>query len=213
MVLFTKYKAIGALALTIVLAGLPVMAEHKPDAVLSGLGEWLWLIYPVIGLLLLYAATTLGYFLGQRDRPQPEVVAAPAPEPPADPRGRSINDLIYAVRTITNTLLEDGELRDEIVRAQMPQLERQHRAWHDHMRHQARDDFLSAVRRARQARQLKVSWMAGPGPHFGTFPAEQRDGFHAELRERRDNLVMVLQALQALEGMEHGGGPELIAAD
>lgn len=211
MVLFTKYKAIGAVVLTVALAAVPIMAEHKPDAVLSGLREWLWLIYPAMVLLSLYAAATLGFFLGQRDRSS-HAPAAPGAEPPADPQGRTLDDLIYAARTITNALLEDGELRYGAVTAQIPKLERQHRAWHDHMRHQARDDFLSAARRATQARQLKLSWMAGPGPHYGDFPAEQRNGLCAELKQRRDNLVMVLQALKVVEA-SLGGGPELIEAD
>lgn len=212
MVLFTKYKAIGALALAVGLAAVPVMAEHKPDTLLASLKEWLWLIYPTMVLLSLYAAATFGYFLGKRERLPSQAITAPAPEQAADPKGRTLNDLIYATRTITNTLLEDGELRHGTIEAQLPQLERQHRAWHDYMRHQARDNFLSVVRRAMQARQLKVSWMAGPGPHYGDFSVEQKDGFHAELKERRDNLVVVLQTLQIMEGVG-GGGPELIADD
>ena len=212
MVLFTKYKAIGAVALTFALAAVPVMAEHKPDAVISGLREWLWLIYPIMGLLSLYAAATLGFYLGQRDR-SPHAPAALGTEPRLDPQGRTLDDLIYAARTITNALLEDGELRYGVVTAQIPKLERQHRAWHDHMRHQARDDFLVAVRRTLQARQLNLSWMAGPGPHYGEFPTEQREGLCAELKQRRDNLVMVLQALKLVEASVGGGGPELIEAE
>lgn len=205
MVLFTKYKAVGALVLTVALGAVPIMVEHKPDAVLSGLSAWLWLIYPVIAVLLLYIAATFGYYRGQRDRPPPQPV-----EQPVDPEGRTINDLLYAARSITNALLEDGELQVGTIDAQMPRLARQHRAWHGHMHHQVRDDFLSAVRRAMQARQLKVGWMAGPGPHYGDFPDDQKAAFHAELKGRRDNLVMVLQALQVMEIGRPADGPELI---
>lgn len=212
MVLFTKYKAIGAVALTFALAAVPVMAEHKPDAFISGLREWLWLIYPIMGLLSLYAVATLGFYLGQRDQ-SPHAPAALGTEPPLDPQGRTLDDLVYAARTITNALLEDGELRYGAITEQIPKLERQHRAWHDNMRHQARDDFLVAVRRTLQARQLNLSWMAGPGPHYGELPAEQREGLCVELKQRRDNLVLVLQALKLVEASVGGGGPELIEAE
>lgn len=205
MVLFTKYKAVGALVLTVALGTVPLMVEHKPDAVLSGLAEWLWLIYPVIVALLLYIGATFGYSRGQRDQPAP-----PQPvEQPADPAGRTLNDLLYAARTITNALMEDGELRVGAIEAQLPRLERQHRAWHGHMRLQARDDFLSTVRRAMQARQLKVGWMAGPGPHYGAFPGDQKAAFHAELKERRDFLVMLLETQKMMDS-RRGDEPELV---
>ena len=205
MVLFTKYKAIGAFVLAVGLASLPVMAEHKPDAVFSGLKQWLWLIYPATAALLLYTSATLGYFLGQRGHSPLPAVAASTPQLAVDPEGQTLDDLIYAARTITNALLEDGELREGAIISQMPRLERQHRAWHDPMRHQARDDFLSVVRRAMQARERQVSWMAGPGPHYGDFAEQERDAYHAELRERRDNLVMVLETLKAVWGWGGGG--------
>lgn len=205
MVLFTKYKAVGAVALTVALGAVPMMVEHKPDAVLSGLAEWLWVIYPAIGILLLYIGATFGYYRGQREQPAPKPI-----EQAADPEGRTIDDLLYAARSITNALLEDGELQVGAIETQIPRLVRQHRAWHGHMRHQARDDFLSTVRRAMQARKIKIGWMAGPGPHYGGFPDDQRAAFHVELKERRDFLVMLLETMKMMDGRHLGNEPELI---
>lgn len=192
--MFTKVRAVAAVIGGVVLVAVPVMVEHSPDEVVSGLGDWAWLLYPLAAVCILYATLSLGFFLGQR-----EVSGSDAASGSADGNdGRSINDLIYAVRTATSALLDDGELRIGELQNQLARISRDHVAWHDAMRHKAREDFLGMARRAAEARELKTSWMAGPGTFYGDYPPASRAKFHADIEQRSENLILALEAQKLL---------------
>lgn len=194
MILFTRFKAVMAVAGAAILAAIPIMVEFKPDGVLAGLQNWLGLIWPVALLLVLYASTTLGYFLGKRDAPTSQL-----PKQEDETGGQSINHLIYAVRTATSALLDEGELRSGEVQNQLARLSRDHVAWHGAMHHNAREAFLGVARRAMEARELPTSWMAGPVVPYGDFPPGKRAEFEAEIKERSNTLIMALETSKIMK--------------
>jgi len=192
-------RVINGIAVVSGIAGiLTLLVAYSPKAIYAGLVPWSLELAIVGAVLLAVGIFSAGRMIGLREAAAKALPAAAPEKVSASSGARTIQDLLYAVRSLCHALLEAG-FRDGAANSHIIELERAHPAWHEVASLNARNHFLDVARAARSARELsgRNMWMVGSGPIYGDFQDGSRDKWTADIKAAGDALIAVLESQQA----------------